>query len=94
MGNNNCLSAVTMGDSDADAIAIPVGRIWGAIQKHHISAWLPRIPSKQNPADLPTRDRDPPFPIRRKASFKSPTELFRLVRKNIKKAGRVHRKRD
>ena len=94
MDNNNCLSAVTRGDSNADAIAILVGRIWGAIQKRHISAWFSRAPSKQNPADLPTRDTASPFPIRSKASFKSFTELFRLVRKNIKKTGRVHRKWD
>ena len=61
MGNNICLSAMTRGESNTEAIAILVGRIWGALQRYRASAWFSRVPPKQNPPDLPTRGETPPF---------------------------------
>ena len=65
--DNNCLSAVTRGDSDTDAIAILVGRLWATLQRNRFCAWLPRVPSKRNPADFSTRAKRSPCASRRKA---------------------------
>ena len=87
MDNNNCLSAMTRGDSNTEAIAILVGRIWGTLQRYHISAWFSRIPSKLNPADLPTRNKRLPFSALKKGSFNSLSFLFRLVKKYLHRLG-------
>ena len=87
MDNSNCLSAMTRGDSNTEAIAILVGRIWGALQRYHISAWFSRVAPKQNPADLPTRAETTPFPAFKKLSFNSLSSIYRLVRKQLKKFG-------
>ena len=93
MDNNNCLSAMTRGDSNTEAVAILVGRIWGTLQRYHISAWFSRIPSKLNPADLPTRDKRLPFSAKTKGSFNSLSFLFRLVKKGLLKFGLKNPKR-
>ena len=67
MGNNKCLSAMTRGDSNTEAIAVVVGRIWGTLQRYRISAWFSRIPSKMNPADPPTMAKNCPSRLRKKA---------------------------
>ena len=84
MGSNNCLSAVTMGRSNAEAIAILVDILWGAIQKYRISA-LFLVFVRKNPADLPTMDKALPLPDRRKASFESLADLYRMVMMEIRK---------
>ena len=62
MDDDNCLSALTRGDSNTEAIAVLAGRIWASLQRYHISAWFSRVPSNQNPAYLPTRKKTVPFP--------------------------------
>ena len=83
MGNNNCLAAVARGYSDAEAIAVLVCRIWRTLQRYQICAWFSRVPSKQYPADLPTRARKLPPPARRKASFKSIASPYGIVRNSF-----------
>ena len=61
MDSNNSLSAMTRGDSNTAIIAVPVGRAWCLIQRFHIRAWFSMVPSKLNPADLPTRGKRLPF---------------------------------
>lgn len=85
MDNNNCLSAVTRGDSNAEAIAVLVSRLWDTLQRHHIAAWFSRVPSKLNPADFPTRDRPLPFKAGRKTTFKSLSSLYRLTVREMRK---------
>ena len=85
MDSNNCLSAVTRGDSNTEAIAILVGRLWATLQRNHIYSWFSRVPSKQSPGDLPTRNRRIPSPVSRKESFKSISSLYRTARSQLKK---------
>ena len=85
MDSNNFLSAVTRDASNTVAIAIPVGRLRATLKRHRIYAWFSRVPSKHNPADLPTRNRRMHFTASRKDSFKSISSLYRLVRSQLKK---------
>ena len=61
MDSNNSLSAMTRGDSNTAVIAVLVGRSCELIQRFQIRAWFPRVPSKLNTADLPTRGKKLPF---------------------------------
>ena len=49
MGNNNCLSAMTRGDSNTGAITVLVSRIRGTLQRYFITAWVSRIPPQGEP---------------------------------------------
>ena len=86
MGSSNFLSAVTRGESNAEAIAILVGRLWGQIR-----ARFSRVPPKQNPTELPTRAKNP-LSTRRKSTSKPHAFLYRLVKMEFMKYGAKPRK--
>ena len=80
MGSNNSLSAMTRGDSNTASIAILVSRDSESIQRFQINAWFSRVPSKLNPADLPTRGKRPPFKSSKQNHFRSLADLYRRCR--------------
>ena len=80
MDSNNSLSAMTRGDSNTAVIAVLVSRAWELIQRFQIRAWFSRVPSKLNPADLPTRGKKLPFRNGTKRPFTHLTILFRKCR--------------
>ena len=79
MDSNNSLSAITRGDSNTAVIAVMVGRSWRLIQRFQIRAWFSRVPTKLNPADLPTRGKNPPLPEWEQKAFHAPSEPFPTV---------------
>ena len=81
--NNNCLAAIVRGDSNTDAIAVLVARLWQLIQRFNICVWFPRVAPKLNPADLPARNRIPPFKAHTETSFRSMRPLYALCRKKL-----------
>ena len=80
MDSNNSPSAMTRGDSNTAVIAVWVSRAWELIQRHHIRAWFSRVPSKLNPADLPTRGKRLPLGSHTKGGFSFFPALYRLCR--------------
>ena len=85
--NNNVLAAVTRGDSNRDIVAILVSKLWDTLQRFSICAWFSRVPSKLNPADLPTRGRRVPFATRNRTSFSSLPQLFSFTRNALRALG-------
>ena len=81
--NNNVLAAISRGDSNTDVIAVLVARLWKTLHKFSICAWFSRVPSKLNPADLPTRGKALPFTPGRTSRFKHLAKLFRLTRDEL-----------
>ena len=67
MDSNNSLAAITRGAPNTAVIAIRVDRAWELIQRRGARAWFSRVPSKLNPADLPTRGRKMPYIARFRA---------------------------
>lgn len=74
--NNNALSALARGDSPTDIIAITVDRVWEILTRYNIHARFPRVRSKLNPSDLPSRFQIPPYPTLKKVRFSNINELF------------------
>ena len=85
LDNNNCLAALTRGDSNTDAIAVLVAHFWSIVQRFDICIWFSRVRSKLNPADLPTRKLILPFKPRYSCSLSSIRQLFHLCRRNLAK---------
>ena len=83
--NNNCLAALTRGDSNTEAIAVFVARFWSLAQRYDICVWFSRVRSALNPADLPTRGRKMTFRPRVSCSLSSLRTLFRFFRDELRK---------
>ena len=92
LDNNNCLAALTRGDSNTDAIAVLVAHFWSIVQRFDICIWFSRVRSKLNPADLPTRRKALPFKAKHSFSLSSTRQLFHLRRKNLAKIAPKPRK--
>ena len=85
MDSRNFPSAVTKGDSDADAIAVLCGFLWDILQRCHIIVWFPRVPSGRNPADLPTRNWRPSYKHRYPRTSKAIPKMYRSALTNLRK---------
>ena len=85
LDNNNCLAALTRGDSNTEAIAVLVARFWSKAQRYDICVWFSRVLSALNPADLPTRGRVLSFRPRISCSLSSLGTLFRFCRAELRK---------
>ena len=85
LDNNNCLEALVRGDSNTDVIAVLVARFWKLVQRYDIHVWFPRVKSKLNPDDLPTRGRKLPLSAQSKLPFKSLGSLFLSRRPQMRK---------
>lgn len=70
--NDNCRSAVTRGDSNAEVIAVLSGRQWASLQRYNICIGFPRVPAKLSPAEWPARAKRIPFRPRRRRRFNAP----------------------
>ena len=85
LDNNNCLAALTRGDSNTEVIAILAALFWQIAQRYDICVWFSRVRSALNPADLPTRGRNLPFRPRNQCSFSSLRQLFHSCRTALRK---------
>ena len=86
LDDNNCLAALTRGHSNSD-VAILVARFWQIDQRLDICVWFPRVRSKLNPADLPTRAELLPFKPRNSCSLSTARQIFYLRRKGLGETG-------
>ena len=82
--NNNALAAIVRGDSPTDIVAIMVARLWETLTKHNVHAWFSRVRSKLNPADLPTRGKNPPFETRKCLPFPNLKSLLITCRRALR----------
>ena len=74
--NNNVLTSLVRGDSSSELMAAMIACFWKIAEEFSIDIWLGRVPSKKNPADLPTREVELPFPVCQRVEFH---ELFKLL---------------
>ena len=74
--NNNVLTSLVRGDSGTDIIAAMIALFWRISESYQIDIWLGRVPSKRNPADLPTRSASLPFKVLKRNEFSG---LFKLL---------------
>ena len=85
LDSNNCLAALTRGDSNTDVIAVLVARFWRTVQRFDICVWFSRVRSKVNPADLPTRDKQLPFRAKKYTRFPALKQLYTHCRGELSK---------
>ena len=64
-------------------LAAMIGQFWKKAEQLGADIWIVRVPSEVNPADLPTRGKDWPFPIMERVQFKN---LFRLMCTTLRKS--------
>ena len=53
--SNAALGSIVKGHSNRQDINLYAGTVWHLLAKHKITAFFMRVPSKQNPADAPSR---------------------------------------
>ena len=88
LGNNNCLDALILGDSNTDVIAILVAMFWQMAQRFDIFVWISHVWSTLNPADLPTRGEKLPAKASSRCSIRSLKNLFLACRKRCARDSR------
>ena len=79
--NNNVLTSLVRGDSTNSFIAAMVACFWRIAEAFSIDIWLGRVSSKKNPSDLPTRQAQIPYPVKKRVEF---SELFKLLQLTLK----------
>ena len=77
--NNAVLGAIVRGQTNGNPAHSFVSAIWMIACTFSISIWFDRVPSAVNIADLPTRFREPEFPVMNRAEFPSLDEWLEFV---------------
>ena len=74
--NDTASNTLIKGDCADAFLAAMIKAFWKLAEKLQIDIWIGRVGSPVNPADLPTRRKTLPFPIRNSIQFKN---LFSLL---------------
>ena len=76
--NEAAAHALVKGDSSSPPAAAMIALFWLFCERHSIAVWIERAPSGDNLADLPTRDRKLPIPIRKDIAFYQLKQAFKF----------------
>ena len=74
--NDTASNTLIRGDCADAFLAAMIIAFWKLAEELQVDVWIGRVGSPANPADLPTRNKTLPFPIKRSIQFKS---LFALL---------------
>ena len=69
MDNNAALAAIINGDSSSPAAFTLIATLWFIAATYNIALWFERVHTLSNIADLPTRSKPLPFPVKNTMSF-------------------------
>ena len=76
--NESAAQALAKGGANHPPAAAMIAQFWLFPDRYSISIWIERVSSGDNLADLPTRDRNPPIPIRKGMTFFPAERRIRL----------------
>ena len=74
--NDTASNSMVRGECADAFLAAMIKSFWKLSEKLQVDVWIGRVGSPVNPADLPTRNKTLPFPIKRNIQFRS---LFALL---------------
>ena len=79
--NDTASNTLIRGDCADAFLAAMIKAFWSLAEKLQVDIWIGRVGSPVNPADLPTRRKTLPFPIKRSIQFKNFFALLMEVKR-------------
>ena len=81
--NNAALAAIINGDSSSPAAYTLIATLWFVAATHNIALWFERVHTLNNIADLPTRAKSLPFPVKNTTDFPPLRQAIAHYRQHI-----------